>query len=183
MAARRVPVPLNFRKRLEEARLDSIALFRALDRADLAAADIPQRLLHRLYELDADCAEALLCMDQPPRRSLNVAAMVRDTLATLARLPSTRATLRSKLPPGVQARLHHLETTIRTALDPREAYNDIPGRDPQVRYAPFAVLRVATRAAFAIDSALRSWPGSSMVEQETLNLWVEGSSPSRVTIP
>jgi len=130
--APRTPFPHDFRNRLEEARLDSLALFRALDRLDLTSSEIPQRLLHTLFELDADCAEALLCLDRPPRR-LDVAAMARDTLLTLAKLPAARQTLRSKLPPTIQARLHNLETAIRAALDPREAYNDIPGRDPQVR--------------------------------------------------
>ena len=45
--------------RLEVARLDLLALFRALDRMDLSPAEIPQRLLRQLFELDADFAEAL----------------------------------------------------------------------------------------------------------------------------
>jgi hypothetical protein len=54
-----VEVPADLRARLEAARLDLLALFRALDRMDLAPAEIPQRLIRQLFELDADFAEAL----------------------------------------------------------------------------------------------------------------------------
>ena len=49
-----VEVPADLRARLEPARLDLLALFRALDRLDLAPAEIPQRLIRQLFELDAD---------------------------------------------------------------------------------------------------------------------------------
>jgi hypothetical protein len=52
-------MPHDLRARLEAARLDLLALFRALDQMDLTALEIPQRLLQQLFELDADCAEAL----------------------------------------------------------------------------------------------------------------------------
>ena len=54
--AQRAPVyiPVDLRTRLETARLDLLALFRALDRMDLSPAEIPQRLLRQLFELDAD---------------------------------------------------------------------------------------------------------------------------------
>jgi hypothetical protein len=67
--------------RLEAARLNFLALFRALERMDLCAADIPQRLLRQLFELDADYAEALWALDPPPRR-LNLRLMFRDRLAS-----------------------------------------------------------------------------------------------------
>lgn len=130
--ARAASVPKDLRSRLEQARLDSLALFRALDRLDLSPPEIPQRLLQALFEQDADCAEALWALDQT-RSTFNLAAMVRDTLATLAKLAPGREDLRRKLPPRVQPRLKDLEPAIRAALDPREAYNDVPGRDPQVR--------------------------------------------------
>src|SRR4029077_17053536 len=47
-------IPVDLRARLETARLDLLALFRALDRMDLSAAEIPQRLIHQLFEMDAD---------------------------------------------------------------------------------------------------------------------------------
>jgi hypothetical protein len=129
---RAVSVPKDLRSRLEQARLDSLALFRALDRLDLSPPEIPQHLLHALFEQDADCAEALWALDQT-RHTFNLAAMVHDTLATLAKLAPAREDLRRKLHPRVQPRLKDLEPAIRAALDPREAYNDVPGRDPQVR--------------------------------------------------
>ena len=55
--------PAGFRARLEGARLDLLALFRALDRMDLAPAEIPQRSIRQLFELDADFAEALWALD------------------------------------------------------------------------------------------------------------------------
>jgi hypothetical protein len=47
-------IPVDLRARLEAARLDLLALFRALDRLDLSPAEIPQRLIRQLFELDAD---------------------------------------------------------------------------------------------------------------------------------
>ena len=52
-------IPVDLRARLERARLDLLALFRALDRMDLSPAEIPQRLIRQLFELDADYVEAL----------------------------------------------------------------------------------------------------------------------------
>ncbi len=68
-------IPVDLRERLETARLDLLALFRALDRMDLSATEIPQRLLCQLFELDADFAEALWGLDQPAGR-LDVRAML-----------------------------------------------------------------------------------------------------------
>ena len=66
--AHRAPacLPIDLCTRLETARLDLLALFRALDRMDLSPAEIPQRLLRQLFERDADYAEALWALDQPP---------------------------------------------------------------------------------------------------------------------
>jgi hypothetical protein len=44
-------IPADLRARLETARLDLLALFRALDRMDLSPAEIPQRLIRQLFEL------------------------------------------------------------------------------------------------------------------------------------
>jgi hypothetical protein len=52
-------IPPDLRARLETARLDLLALFRALDRINLTPQQIPQRLLRQLFELDADYVEAL----------------------------------------------------------------------------------------------------------------------------
>ena len=107
-----------------------MALFRALDRMDLTPAEIPQRLLRQLFELDADYVEALWGLDQPPG-TLSLTAMLRNTLAALEQLPDACSRLRSKLPPRSHATLSRLEISIRTKLNPAEAYNMVPGRDPQ----------------------------------------------------
>src|ERR1035438_10130070 len=66
MAHRSPPaIPDDLRTRLEAARLELLALFRTLDRMSLSAGEIPQRLLQQLFELDANCAEALWALDQP----------------------------------------------------------------------------------------------------------------------
>ena len=67
-------IPVDLRARLETARLDLLALFRALDRLNLTPEQIPQRLIRQLFELDADYVEALWGLDQPPGK-LNLPAM------------------------------------------------------------------------------------------------------------
>jgi hypothetical protein len=124
-----IAVPVDLRARLEAARLDLLALFRALDRMDLSAAEIPQRLIHQLFELDADCGEALWALDQAPR-SLDLRAMLRDTLPALEQLPDALARFRKNLPQRAHSTLPVLELAVRKTLDPRDAYNMVPGRDP-----------------------------------------------------
>ena len=127
----RAVVPADLRARLEAARLDTLALVRALD-AGLGTQPAPTALLTALAEADADCAEALWALDQPPE-TLDLATMVHDTTATLRRLPATRQQIRAALARTTAAQVTHLEHAIRTTLDPREAYNDIPGHDPENR--------------------------------------------------
>lgn len=121
---RRAGVPADWRARLEQARLDTLALLRALDHG-LGSHDPPTAPLAALAEADADCAEALWALDQPPG-TLDVAAMVRDTTATLASLPRTRQDVREALPQQTRNHVTRLERDIRATLDSREAYNDIP---------------------------------------------------------
>ena len=123
-------ISAELRARLEAARLDLLALFRALDRMDLSADEIPQRLLGQLFELDADFAEALWALDQPVG-GFDRQAMLRDTLAALDRLPPTCARFRKKLPPHADPILTQLKESVRMALNPKEAYNMVPGRDPE----------------------------------------------------
>jgi len=123
-------IPIDLRARLEKARLDLLALFRALDRMDLSPAKIPQRLLGQLFELDADYAEALWALDQTPA-SLDLHAMLRDTLEALDQLPEACATFRTHLPRRAHPILAQLEITVRSTLEPAEAYNMVPGRSPQ----------------------------------------------------
>ena len=67
---------------------------------DLTPFEIPQRLIRQLFELDADYAEALWALDQPPG-TLDLKAMLRDTLAALEQLPKALARFRKNLPPGL----------------------------------------------------------------------------------
>ncbi len=117
-----VEVPADLRARLETARLDLLALFRALDRMDLAPAEIPQRWIRQLFELDADFAEALWALDQSPG-TLDLKAMLRDTLAALQQLPDALARFRKNLPRRAHPLLAQLEVTVRQSLLPAEAYN------------------------------------------------------------
>jgi hypothetical protein len=130
MARPAVAVPADLRARLEAARLDLLALFRALDRMDLTPSEIPQRLIRQLFELDADYAEALWALDQPPGK-LDLKLMLGDTLASLEQLPELSVRFRNKLPRRAHPVLAHLEVTLRQSLLPAEAYNMVPGRDPQ----------------------------------------------------
>ena len=123
---RRPIVPADFRARLEAARLDTLALLRALDRG-LGPHPTPRQPLAALATQDADCGEALWALDQPPH-ALDLVAMVRETTVTLTRVPHTRQQVRDALAPQTRAHVAQLERVIRAALDPREAYNDIPGR-------------------------------------------------------
>jgi hypothetical protein len=129
---RRAPleIPADLRIRLEAARLDLLALFRALDRMDLTPDEIPQRLIRQLFELDADYAEALWVLDQPPD-TLDLRRMLRDTLAALEQLPEASNRLRRNLPSRAHPNLGRLELAVRQNLLPAEAYNMVPGRDPQ----------------------------------------------------
>lgn len=125
-------IPKDLRSRLEIARLDTLALIRALDQALAAPSHLPQPHTQELFELDADCAEALWTLDRPPG-SLDFKAMVHDTTASLDQLADAREQVRSHLRPPDRARVLQLEPTIRERLNRREAYNDVPGRDPQIR--------------------------------------------------
>jgi hypothetical protein len=124
-------VPSDLRNRLEMARLDLLALFRALDRLTLTAHEIPQEELHGLFELDADFAEALDVMDNPPPFPINNKAMVRDTVASLNALPQAQKSFFRLLPVSSRPKVTALQKDIRNALAQHEAYHSIPSRDPQ----------------------------------------------------
>jgi len=127
-----VAVPADLRARPEAARLDLLALFRALDRIDLTPSEIPQRGIRQPFELDADYVEALWALDQAPG-TLDVNAMLRDMLAAREQLPAAATRFRKNLPPPAHPRLAQLEVTVRQSLLPAEAYSMVPGRDPQTR--------------------------------------------------
>ena len=121
-----VEIPCGMRTRLETARLDLLALLRALDRMDLTPAEIPQRLIRQLFELDADYAEALWALDQR-HGTLDMRVMLRDTLAALDQLSEACAKFRTGLPPRDLPALTELERSLRKSLGPSEAYNMVPG--------------------------------------------------------
>lgn len=122
-----VVIPADLRSRLETARLDLLALFRALDQMDLTAIEIPQSVLRQLFELDADYAEALWALDQPPGR-FKLRAMLRDTSAALQRMPQLVTKFRRMLPQRAQSTLPSLERSVRKNLHPAEAYNMVFSR-------------------------------------------------------
>lgn len=116
------------RPRLEQARLDLLALFRALDQLHLSQ-ELPDEL-HDLFELDADFAEALCVLDQPTH-PLDWAAMKRDTLDSLEEIDSARQYFLDSLPPKPRNKLEAQTQLVRSGLKPEDAYLLIPGRDPQ----------------------------------------------------
>jgi hypothetical protein len=130
MARFLMEIPVDLRARLEAARLDLLALFRALDRMDLSAEEIPQRLLRQLFEKDADYAEALWALDQV-EGTVDRRSMLRDTLTALDQLPSACAQFRKQLPVRAHPALEQLEGSVRKALKPKEAYIGVSGSDPE----------------------------------------------------
>jgi ribosomal protein S12 methylthiotransferase accessory factor YcaO len=113
-------IPTDLRPRLEGAKLDLLALFRALDWMDPTPAEIPQRLIRQLVELDADYVEALWALDQPVGK-LDLHAMLRDTLTALEHLPQASARFRWHLPSRAHPTLGRLEAELRNRLNPAEA--------------------------------------------------------------
>jgi hypothetical protein len=108
-----VEIPVDLRARLEVARLDLLALFRALDRMHLAPEQIPQRLI-RSY------SNSTPIMWNAPRYAGCPGAVAGGWLP-----------FRKTLPSQAQRTLSQLELTIRANLSPAEAYNMVPGRDSQ----------------------------------------------------
>ncbi len=117
--------PADLRRRLEATRRDLKTLFRSLDLTGLPFRDIPREELRALGELDADCAEALWALDQPPG-SLDAQAMVRDTLASLERIPAARGALLRLLSDSIQKQLPVIEEAVRPTISAVEIYEDIP---------------------------------------------------------
>lgn len=60
-------------------------------------------------------------------------AKLRDILTALEQLPDRLVQFRKGLAPRAHGTLPALEESVRQSLDPREAYNMVPGRDPQIR--------------------------------------------------
>ena len=113
---RRGVVPADLRPRLEQARLDTLALLRALDHG-LGPHPAPAARLVVLADADADCAEALWALEQPPG-ALDMAAMVRDTSATLtaSRGSASRSATPSRAPPPITSRTSNATSARRSTL-------------------------------------------------------------------
>jgi hypothetical protein len=161
-------IPADLRARLEAARLDLLALFRALDQMVLTPREIPQRLLRQLFELDADYVEALWALDQPPG-SLDLRAMLRDTLAALEQLPAASLRLRMNLPRRVHPILLTLEPSIRKTLNPREAYNMVPGRNPET-------VKHTIGSVFGIRKSVPGTPAVASANSHSLPFSTQGST-------
>jgi hypothetical protein len=119
--------PAGLREVLETSRLSLLALFRTLDCLGLVQT-LP-RELRTLFELDADLAEALWALDQSIQR-IDVTAMTRDTLASLAAIPEALTAFFALLSAPEQAELAFAVKAVRASLAPSDAYLQIPGRDP-----------------------------------------------------
>lgn len=120
----------ELRSHLETARLDLRALYRSLDQLHLMQRLPPE--LRVVQELDADFAEALWVLDQP-KKAFDRAAMTRDTVAALARLPEARKRLLALFDDPTRALAEERSQVIRRRLSPNDAYLEVPGRDPLVR--------------------------------------------------
>jgi hypothetical protein len=88
--------------------------------------------MHDLFELDADYAEALWSLDQPPGH-IDVRAMVRGTMTSLKQMHGISMRFRKNLAPHAHPTLENIERHIRFSFDPKEAYNMVPGRDPKAQ--------------------------------------------------
>lgn len=119
-------LPPDSRHRLETARLELRALFRAADQLGIGQ-DLPEEL-RRLFELDADFAEALHVMDLSPR-TINIRAMLRDTEAAFSAVPEAWSGFLAILDPTDRTRFEKCTAAVRESLPPQAAYIDIPGRD------------------------------------------------------
>jgi hypothetical protein len=84
----------------------------------------------KLFEKDADYAQALGALDQREGGS-DRRAKLRDAIKALDQLPSARAQFRKRLPTRTHPTLEQLEGSIRKKLNPKDAYNMVPGRDPE----------------------------------------------------
>jgi hypothetical protein len=116
-------VPEDLRGRLESARLDLRALYRALDRM-LLAQDLPDEL-RRVQELDADFAEALWVLGQAPGR-FDLVAMTRETFASLDQLADARERLLALFDRSTRAQIEDRAQATRRVLPAADAYLELP---------------------------------------------------------
>lgn len=122
-------VPEGLEARLKASRLDLLALFRAIDQLHMDARELPQPILHELFDLDGDYALALTALDEA-RLTIDVRAMLRDTRRSLGRLAETRSRFLGSLPMGRRTMLEDQTRRVRPTLRPEDAYHSMPGKDP-----------------------------------------------------
>jgi hypothetical protein len=98
---------------------------------DLRAGKAPEVIarLQRVRPKTPEWRESLPAL-QPPG-TLDLSARLGDTLAALEQLPAASARFRKNLPRRAHPTLAPLDLTVRQSLLPAEAYNMVPGRDPQ----------------------------------------------------
>lgn len=120
----------SLRGLLEAQRLELLAFFRALDRLGLMQSLPPE--LRDVFELDADLAEALWVLDQSSKR-FDMAAMRRDTMASLRTIPAALNAVLALLEPSTQNELLARSKAVRDGLVLSDAYLQIPGRDPNAK--------------------------------------------------
>ena len=75
---------------------------------------------------------ALWVLDQP-RGRFDLTAMTRDTVESLARLPTVRERFLAVFDGLTREQLEQRVQVTRGGLSPDDAYLEIPGRDPAVR--------------------------------------------------
>lgn len=124
-------VPRDLRRRLERARLENLVLLRSLDRAGLYMDPMdftPE--LRAVFELEADCVEALWGLDQP-LGAFDVGLMLRDTLASLDRLPRARRLALAILDDEDLRAIEEVKPVVERTVLPEECYSQVKGRDPE----------------------------------------------------
>lgn len=126
-------VPTTLHPRLASARLENLALMRALDRLHLADHLVAHPDMRAFFDLEADCGEALAVLHRPPSFAINWRTMVRETEASLKRLPAAREKVRRLIDPADRTQLLALEPILRESLDPAEAYDGLPSHTARIR--------------------------------------------------
>jgi hypothetical protein len=119
--------PKELRGNLEVTRIQLLALFRSLDLLGMAQ-ELPVEI-RTLFELDATLAEALWVLDQP-LGDIDVGAMTQDSLASIEAVIETMTTYLKSLPEDDRIRLAQTVIKVHKSLTRRDAYNQIPGIDP-----------------------------------------------------
>jgi len=165
-------VPPGFRQRLEQARLDLRALYRTIDEL-LLAQDFPPEL-RAISELDADLAEALGVLDKPLWR-YNIRKMVRDTEASLGRIPAAMERFLGSLSEADRGALERRLPRARARLYPDEAYLEIPGRDPMELAKPLHLDAGIRQELLQLPLTDETWTGG----RRSLTTYVTDPEPYR----